>query len=90
MVVFVTVSTSSIPMLKGTGQSLVMLRSIVPAEKVALVKFPRLPPLYVPTLVSFTDGKGATKLDTSRFEVLMPRLIASESTMFTDPVEPGL
>lgn len=45
IVLFVAVSTKSTPMLSGTGQSLVKAKLMVPEEKVALVKFPKLPPL---------------------------------------------
>lgn len=61
-----------------------------PAEKEALVKFPKFPALYVPTFDSLNAGNGATKLDTTTFEVAMPSAISSVISIATDPVDPGL
>ena len=50
--------TKSIPILTGTGQSLVKPKVNVPFENDALVKVPNPLPPYVPTFVSLNGGKS--------------------------------
>jgi hypothetical protein len=85
----VTVSIKSIPILIGTAQLFVILKSNDPAAKVALEKEPK-EPLYVPKFVSFTVGKLVTMLETSKLEVDRFKSISSDRTIFTEPVDPGL
>lgn len=87
---FVFVSTTSTDMLIGTAQLFVKDKSIVPPENVALEKFPILPPLNVPTLVSLTAGNGATKLEATILDVLIAKAMESARLIVTGPVEPGL
>ena len=89
-VLFVVVSMTSTAILIGTAQLFVSDKFIVPPEKETLEKLPRLPPLKVPTLVSATAGKGATKLDATMFAVEIPKPMESDRLMFTDPEDPGL
>src|SRR6056300_927988 len=77
-------------MLIGTAQLFVKDKSIVPPENVALEKFPILPPLNVPTLVSLTAGNGATKLEATILDVLIAKAMESARLIVTGPVEPGL
>jgi hypothetical protein len=90
IVVLVTVSTKSIPILNEAGQLLVKPILIVPPSNVALVNDPNEPPEYVPKFVSFTDGNAAIKLETERFDVLISKSIASCILIETGDDDPGL
>jgi hypothetical protein len=84
------VSIRSIAMLNGTGQLLVMVKSMVPPENVALVNPTIEPPLNDPTFVSFTDGNGATTDETLKLLVDRVMSNASVKSIVVGVVVPGL